>query len=65
MVWKMTELKTLEIVHMDKGTVEHHIECCESVHIQQVIYSTYHKALTQICFGCKKVRTSLSAEDLK
>ncbi len=55
----------LEVEFMGKGAVEHHIGGCEGQHVQQVIYSTYHKALTQICFGCKKVRTSLSEEDLK
>ena len=49
----------LELEHMDKGMVEQCIACCEGEHIQQVVYSTYHKALTQICFSCKKVRTSL------
>ena len=55
----------LQVEHLHKGAVESHIEGCEGEHIQQVIYSTYHKALTQICFGCKKIRTSLSEEDLK
>ena len=55
----------LEIENMDKRMVEHHIECCEGKHVQQVVYSTYHKALTQICFGCKKVRTSLTKEEMK
>lgn len=40
--------------------VEHSIEHCqEQNHIQQVAYSTYHGALTQICFTCKKIRTSI------
>ena len=55
----------LEVEHLHKGVVEICIEGCEGKHIQQVIYSTYHKALTQICFGCKKIRTSLKEEDLK
>jgi len=55
----------LEVEFMPKENVESHIEGCEGKHIQQVIYSTYHKALTQICFGCKKIRTSLTEEDLK
>ena len=54
----------LKVIHIRKGAVESHIEGCEGRHIQQVIYSTYHKALTQICFGCKSVRTSLSEKDL-
>jgi len=48
-----------------KKQVEEEIENCEGNHIQQVIYSTYHKALTQICFGCGVIRTSLKKEDLK
>ena len=27
------------------------VKSCEGKHIQQVVFSTYHKALTQICFG--------------
>lgn len=41
------------------------IKYCEGKHIQQVVFSTYHKALTQVCFGCGKVRTMLSEEDTK
>lgn len=41
------------------------IKDCEGKHIQQVVYSSYHDALTQICFGCKKIRTTLKEEDLK
>ena len=41
------------------------IKKCEGKHIQQVVFSTYHKALTQICFGCQKVRTMLKEENLK
>jgi len=40
--------------------VRKHIKECEGKHIQQVVYSTFHDALTQICFGCKKVRTNMS-----
>ena len=45
--------------------VKRKIKECEGKHIQQVAYSSYHDALTQICFGCRKVRTSLQKEDLK
>jgi len=31
----------------------------------KVVYSTFHDALTQVCFGCKKVRSNLTEEDLK
>ena len=36
-----------------------HIRECESKHTQQSVYSTFHDALTQICFGCKKIRTNV------
>ncbi len=39
--------------------VRNHIKQCEGKHKQQVCYSTYHDALTQVCFGCNKVRTNL------
>lgn len=35
------------------------IRSCESRHTQQSCYSTFHDALTQICFGCKKVRSNI------
>lgn len=45
--------------------VKNNIKKCEGKHIQQIAYSSYHDALTQICFNCKRVRTSLKEEDLK
>jgi hypothetical protein len=39
--------------------VREHIKECEGRHTQQAIYSTFHDALTQICYGCKKIRTTL------
>lgn len=46
--------------------VEMEIMRCQKLnHIQQVAFSTYHHALTQICFTCDRVRTSLKEEDLK
>lgn len=39
--------------------VRKHIQECEGKHTQQAIYSTFHDALTQICFGCLKVRSSI------
>ena len=41
------------------------IKFCEGKHIQQVAYSSYHDALTQICFTCKELRTSLKEEETK
>ena len=33
---------------------------CEGKHVQQVSYSTHHKALTQLCFGCQTIRTTMT-----
>jgi len=41
--------------------VRKHIQDCEGLHTQQCAYSTFHDALTQICYGCMKVRTNLRA----
>jgi hypothetical protein len=35
------------------------IDECEGKHTQQAIYSTFHSALTQVCFGCQKVRSNI------
>jgi len=32
--------------------------CSNSDHVQQVAFSTYHDALTQVCFSCRKIRTN-------
>jgi hypothetical protein len=40
--------------------VRKHIQECEGKHTQQAIYSTFHDALTQVCFGCKKVRSTIN-----
>lgn len=32
---------------------------CEGKHTQQAVFSTFHGALTQICFGCKKIRSNI------
>lgn len=39
------------------------IEECEGNHTQQVCYSSYHGAITQICFDCKKVRSNINLEE--
>lgn len=39
--------------------VRKHIQECEGKHTQQAIYSTFHDALTQVCYGCLKVRTTI------
>lgn len=45
-------LQTIEDVHQQ-------IKKCEGVHSQQVCFSTFHDALTQVCFGCKKIRSNI------
>ncbi len=42
--------------------VRKHIKQCEGRHTQQAIYSTFHDALTQICFGCRKIRSSIKIQ---
>jgi hypothetical protein len=48
---------------MTQDEVKAEIKKCEGKHIQQVAYSSYHDALTQVCFGCGEVRTSLNIND--
>jgi len=31
---------------------------CEGKHSQTVSFSTFHDALTQICFSCRKIRSN-------
>ncbi len=38
-------------------------KCQDLLHVQQVAFSTYHDCLTQVCFGCRMVRTSMKKED--
>jgi hypothetical protein len=42
-----------------KAELEKQIDKCEGKHTQQAIYSTFHSALTQVCFGCKKIRSTI------
>lgn len=39
------------------------IRNCEGEHTQQVVFSTFHDALTQICFNCKKIRSTLKYDN--
>ena len=56
----------MRIKHYTKESIEKEIkECQKCNHVQQVAFSTYHNAITQICFTCDNVRTSLSEDDLK
>lgn len=43
----------------NKEDLMNQIDNCEGKHTQQAIYSTFHSALTQVCFGCKKVRSTI------
>lgn len=46
--------------HIEKQEdVRKHVQACEGRHTQQCMYSTFHDALTQICFGCKKIRSTI------
>ena len=52
---------TFEFEHVPKQEdVRKHIQNCEGKHTQQAIYSTFHDALTQVCFGCKKIRSTIN-----
>jgi len=55
----------MELLFESEGKVKDAIKKCEGKHTQQVAYSSYHDAFTQICFGCDKIRTSLKKEDLE
>ena len=48
----------------DQEDIKRNIKTCEGRHVQQVAYSSYHDALTQICFGCDTIRTSLMEDDV-
>jgi hypothetical protein len=44
--------------------VRRHIQECQGKHVQQVAYSTFHDALTQVCFGCKTIRSSIKQYEI-
>ncbi len=51
---------TFKYEHYDTlEEVREHIRACEGKHPQTVSYSTYHDAITQVCFGCMVVRSNL------
>jgi len=57
---------SLEIEFKEQYEIEESIKYCQEFkHIQQVAFSTFHHALTQICFSCGKIRTSIKEDDLK
>ena len=53
----MTDFK-YEYIEKVEDVIKH-IQNCEGRHMQQSAYSTFHNALTQICFGCRRIRSSI------
>lgn len=48
----------------DEGVLREYIKGCQDRdHHQQVAFSTYHDCLTQICFKCRVIRTTMSTDD--
>ena len=56
MVKIMSDLKFEKLESQE--AVRKQIQLCEGRHSQQVVYSTFHDALTQVCYGCRKVRSN-------
>jgi len=56
--------KEFKLTFCSQKLVKQWIKNCEGKHIQQVAYSSYHDALTQICFSCCEIRTSLKKKEL-
>lgn len=49
-----------EYEHLEtQEEVRKQIRECEGKHTQQAIYSSFHDALTQICFGCRIIRSNI------
>ena len=51
-MFKLTPLSSI-------SAVERHIANCEGFHMQQAVYSTCYKGLTQICYQCREIRTNI------
>lgn len=51
--------------YKNQEEVRGQIQNCEGYHAQQVAYSSFHDALTQVCFGCRAIRTNLKIEEVK
>lgn len=43
----------------EKVDLMEQIDECEGKHTQQAIYSTFHSAITQVCFGCGTIRSTI------
>lgn len=48
-----------EYERMSDEIVREYIKECEGQHMQQVAFSTFHDCITQICYGCKKIRSNI------
>lgn len=48
---------------MSDEEVRNNIRSCEGKHMQQVAFSTFHDSITQVCYSCKKIRTSILGEN--
>lgn len=44
---------------LNMEAIRESIRRCENRHMQQVAYSTFHDALTQICYTCRKIRSNI------
>lgn len=54
-------MKTFIYEHLEtQEEVREHIKECEGRHTQQAIYSTFHDALTQVCFGYRWITDALN-----
>jgi hypothetical protein len=54
----------MKIEYENERYIRNCIKTCEDKkHVQQVVFSTFHNCLTQICFTCNSCRTSLSFLD--
>ena len=54
-------MNNFEFEHLEEmEEVREHIQKCEGHHMQQVAYSSFHDVLTQICYGCRKIRSNIT-----
>ena len=54
----------LEYVYIPKTEdLIEQIKECEGRHTQQAVYSTFHAGLTQVCFECLAVRSTIYRKD--
>jgi len=52
----------LDLYSIQPDELDEMVGRCEGKHIQQVVYSTYHKGFTRVCFGCMQVDTTIKLE---